>query len=63
MKPEVLDFIPRSLVETYKYIEVVYGNFVTSKQKRQVQIEICDDNGKPFIAVLYYVILAKDLCY
>ena len=32
MTPEISDFITGSLVETYKYIEVVDDHFVTSKQ-------------------------------
>ena len=60
--PEIYDFIPGLLVETDKYIECSDGHFVTAKQTRQVQIEIGDDNGKPFIAMLFNVILAIDLC-
>ena len=33
MMPEVTDFIPGSLEDTYKYIEVADGHIVTSKQK------------------------------
>ena len=43
MKPPVSDFIPGSLEDTDKYIEVLDGHYVTVKQKRQVQIRICDD--------------------
>ena len=32
------------------------------KKKGQVQIQMCDDNEKSFIATLYNVILAPDLC-
>ena len=32
MTPEILDFIPVSLVETDKYIEIEDGNFVAAKQ-------------------------------
>ena len=46
-----------------KYIEVADGHHVTAKQKSQVQIKVCDDNGKPFIATLHNVILAPDVCY
>ena len=49
-------------METDKYIEVAYGYFVTSKQTGEVQIKMRDDNGKPFIATLYNVLLALDLC-
>ena len=62
MTPEVSDFIPGSLEDTDKYIEVADGNHVTAKQKGQVQIQMCDDNGKTFIATLYNVLLAPDLC-
>ena len=56
MKPEVSDFIPGSLEDTDKYIEVADGYHVTSKQKGQVRIKMCNNNGKPFIATLHNVI-------
>ena len=62
MTPEVSDFIPISLEDTDKYIEVEDGHHVTAKQKGQVRIQMCDDNGKPFIATLHNVLLAPDLC-
>ena len=62
MTPEVSDFIPGSLEDTDKYIEVADKYHVTAKQKRQVQIQMCDDNGKTFIATLHNVLLAPDLC-
>ena len=62
MTPEVLDFIPGSLEDTDKFIEVADGHHVTEKQKGQVQIQMCDNNGKTFIATLHNVILAPDLC-
>ena len=49
-------------METDKYIEVADGNFFTAKQTGQVQIKIRDNNGKPFIATLYNVLFAPDLC-
>ena len=55
-------FYTGSLAETDKYIEVAYGNFVTAKQTGEVQIKMCDGNGKPFIARLYNVLFAPDLC-
>ena len=61
MTPEVSDFIPGSLEDMDKYIEVADGNHVTAKQKGQVRIRMCDDNGKKFIATLYNVILALEL--
>ena len=62
MTPEVTDFIPGSLEDTDKFIEVADGNHVTAKQKGSVRIQVCDDNGKTFIATLYNVLLALDLC-
>ena len=62
MTPEVLDFIPGTLEDTDKYIEVAYGHHVTSKEKVQVRIQMCDDNGTTFIATLHNVLLAPDLC-
>ena len=60
MAPEVSDFIPGSLEDTDKYIEVVDGHHVTAKQKGQVRIQICNNNGDPFIATLHNVLLAPD---
>ena len=37
MKPEVSDFIPGSLEDTDKCIEVADGHHVTAKQKGQVR--------------------------
>ena len=62
MTPEVSHFIPGSLEDTDKYIEVADGHHVTEKQKGQVRIQMCNDNGKNFIATLYNVLLAPDLC-
>ena len=63
MTPEVSDFIPGSLEDTDKFIEVADGNHITAKQKGKVQIKTCDYNGKTFNATLYNVLLAPDLCY
>ena len=52
MTPEISDFVPGSLVEMEKYIEVADGNLVTAKQTGEVQIKMHDDNGKTFIAML-----------
>ena len=60
--PEVSYFIPGSLEDTDKYIEVADGHHVTAKQKVQVQIQMCNDNGNKFIATLYNVLLAPDIC-
>ena len=59
MKSEVSDFIPGLLEATDKQIEVAYGNHITAKQKVQVQIKMCDNNGDHFIATLYNVHCAK----
>ena len=44
-----------------KYIEVADGHHVTEKQKGQLLIQLCNDNGKSFIATLHNVLLASDL--
>ena len=62
MTPEVTDLIPGSLDDTDKFIEVADGHHVTAKQKGSVRIQICDNNGKTFVATLYNVLLAPDLC-
>ena len=62
MMPEVTDFIPGSLEDTDKFIEVADGHHVTAKQKRQVQIKMCDDHEDTFIATLHNVLLAPYLC-
>ena len=61
MIPEVSDFIPGTLEDTDKFIDVADGHHVTAKRKGQVQIKMSDDNGKPFIAKLHNVLLAPDL--
>ena len=62
MTPEVLDFIPGSLEDTDKHIEVADGHHVTAKQNGRVQIKMCDDHGDHFIVTLHDVLLAQDLC-
>ena len=62
MTTEVMDFIPGSLEDTDKSIEVADRHHVTEKQKGSVRIQMCDDNGKTFVATLYNVLLAPDLC-
>ena len=61
MTTEVSYFIQGSLEDTDKYIEVADRHHVTEKQKGQVQIQMCNDNGKSFIAKLHNVLLAPDL--
>ena len=62
MTAQVSYFIPGTLEDTDKYIEVADGHYITSKQKLQVQIKMCDDNGDTFIAKFHNVLLAQDLC-
>ena len=62
MTPEVTNFIPGSLKDTDKFIEVADGHHVTAKQKGSVRMQMCDDNGKIFFVTLYNVLLAPDLC-
>ena len=45
-----------------KYIGVVDRHHVMAKQKGQVRIKMCDNNGYPFIATLHNLLLAPDLC-
>ena len=44
MKQEVLEFIPGSLDDTDRNIEVADGHNVIAKQKKQVKIKICNNN-------------------
>ena len=60
MTPEVSGFVPGSLEDTDKYIEVADGHHVIDKQKVQVRIKMCDDNGNHFIATLHNVLLTPD---
>ena len=50
MTSEVSDFVPGSLEDTDKYIEVADVHHVTAKQKGQVRMKMCDNHGNPFIA-------------
>ena len=61
MTPKVTDFVPGSLEDPDKFIEVADRHHVTTKQKGSVSIQMCNDNGKKFVATLYNVILAPDL--
>ena len=61
MTPEVSDFIPGSLEDTDKHIEVTDGHHVTAKQNGQVQIKMCNDHGDPFIATLHSVLLVPHI--
>ena len=52
-----------SIIRGYgKFIEVADRHHVTAKQKGSVRIQMCDDNIKTFVATLYNVLLAPDLC-
>ena len=62
MIPDVSGFITGSLEDTDKNIEVANEHPVTSKQKGQVKIKMCDDHGDTFIATLHNVLLAPDSC-
>ena len=62
MSPEVSDFIQCLLEDIDNLIEVADGHHVTAKQKLQVRIKMCDNNGDPFIATLHKIILEPDLC-
>ena len=62
MAPEVSGFIPDSLYDTDKHIEVADRYHVMAKQEGQVQIKTCDDDVDTFIATLHNVLLAPDLC-
>ena len=62
MTPQVLYFIPGSLEDTDKCIEVADGNYVTAKPKGEIQIIMCIDNGDPFVATLHNVLFAPDIC-
>ena len=61
MTTEVSDFISGSLEDTEKYIEFTESHHITAKQKCQVRIKMCNDNGNLFIATLHKVLLAPDL--
>ena len=63
MTQEVSDFIPGSLKDTDKHIDVTNRHHMTAKKKGQVQTKMLDDHGDPFIATLNNVLLATDLCH
>ena len=44
--PQVLDFIPGSLEDTDKNIEVADGHHVTAKQKEKLKIKMCNDTSE-----------------
>ena len=57
MTPKTQDFIQGSLVEIDEYIKVSDEHFITAKQTGESQIEMYDNNGKPFIAMFYFPLL------
>ena len=61
MTPQFWGFIPGSLEDTDKYIEVTDEHFVTAKQEVQAQMIMCDNITNPFIVTLHNVIMALDL--
>ena len=64
MTPEVTDFIPGSLEDTDKFIEVADRHHVATKQKGSVRIQMFDDNGKafsrPYITYYWHRICVTD---
>ena len=62
MTPQVSYFIPVSVEDMYKYLEVLDGHYVMAEKKGQVQLKMCDDNRDIFIATLDNLLLAPDLC-
>ena len=55
MKPEVTDFVPGSLEDTDKFVEVADRHHVTAKKKFSTHT-----NVEKFVATLYNVLLAPD---
>ena len=49
-------------MEADKYIKVTNGHLIATKQTGKVKIKMTCDNGKPFIAMLYNVLLVPELC-
>ena len=62
MTLQVSGFIPLSLEEMGKHIEVADRHHVTEKQKGQVQIKMCNNNGDNLMAIFHNILLAPDLC-
>ena len=62
MTPQVYDFIPGSLEDMDKYIEVKEIHYVTDNQNGQFQIKMCNDNRNHFIAILHNTLLEPNLC-
>ena len=62
MTPEVSDFIPGSLKDTDKHIEVSDGYHVMSKKRGKFRIKMCDNNRDLSTATKYNVLLEPYLC-
>ena len=62
MTTQVSGFIPGSLEDTDKNIEVADGHNVMENQKVQVRIKMCDNNRATFISTLNNVLFAPDIC-
>ena len=62
MTLEVIDFIPGLSEDKDKFITVAVGHHITAKQKGSRRIKMCNDNRKTFVATLYNLLLAPDLC-
>ena len=62
MTPDVSDVILGLLEYIGKHIEVADRHHVMVKQKGQVRIKMCNNNGDPFITTLHNVLLAPNLC-
>ena len=61
-EPQVSDFIPGSLEDMNKYIEVEDAHYFTVKQRGKIKIKLCDDNRNNFIVTLHIILLAPYLC-
>ena len=62
MTPEFTYFIPGLLDDMDKHIEVADIHHVKAKQKVQVRIKMCYNNGDTCISKFHNQILAPDLC-
>ena len=62
MTPEVTDFIPELLEDTDYSLKLRTDIMSRQNKKVSVCIQMCDYNGKKFIANLYNVLLAPDIC-
>ena len=59
MIPSVSDFIPGSLEDADKYIEVTDRHHVTATKKGKVQKKMCNENGNSLIATLHNVLFQQ----